>query len=92
MNKGQWDWDKERHHLLHEIQKWQFRAVELNLFLDTHPEDQRALGDYNQAVERLSTLRRTYEERYGPLTNFGWSPSGYPWAWINDPWPWDIGM
>lgn len=90
MNKGQWD--RARFELLHKIQKWHFRAVELNLFLDTHPEDQRALNDYNQAVERLHALHRVYEERYGPLMNHGGSPSDCPWAWVNDPWPWDIGM
>lgn len=84
--------DKERFKLLHEIQQWTFRAVELNLFLDTHPDNQQALNDYNQAAERLHCLRQVYEERYGPLANFGWSPSGCPWAWVNDPWPWDVGM
>ncbi|ACX51403.1 hypothetical protein Adeg_0233 [Ammonifex degensii KC4] len=83
---------KEKYELLHEIQKWRFRVLELVLFLDTHPDDNRALEDYNEAAKRLHSLQRTYEERYGPLTNFGGAPSGHTWTWIEELWPWETGM
>jgi spore coat protein JB len=31
-----------------------------------------------------------YESRYGPLRNT--SMSGHPWAYIDEPWPWDINF
>ncbi|MGO0807265.1 spore coat protein CotJB [Clostridioides difficile] len=29
------------------------------------------------------------ENKYGPLTNFGYAPSRCPWQWADQPWPWD---
>lgn len=72
-----------------EIQAIEFTLVELNLYLDTHPNDRQALNDYNNAVRQLYTLKRNYEARYGPLANFGSAPSKYPWQWIEEPWPWE---
>jgi spore coat protein JB len=70
----------------------EFTAVELNLFLDTHPDDERALNDYNETVERLRELKAAYENQFGPLTNFGYATSEYPWRWVDEPWPWQINF
>jgi spore coat protein JB len=70
----------------------EFTAVELNLFLDTHPDDERALNDYNETVERLKELKAAYENQFGPLTNFGYATSEYPWRWVDEPWPWQINF
>lgn len=76
--------------LLRRIQEIEFVAIDLNLYLDTHPDDQRALCDYNHASQQLQALMREYERCYGPLMPFGHGVSQPPWAWIEDPWPWDI--
>ena len=76
--------------LLHELQAVEFAALELNLYLDTHPTDQRALMDFNAYACRLKMLKEMYEQQYGPILNFGFSPSRYPWQWIEGPWPWEI--
>jgi spore coat protein JB len=70
----------------------EFTAIELNLYLDTHPQDKRALELYNETVERLYALLEDYERHYGPISNFGLSPSSYPWQWIEEPWPWEINF
>jgi len=72
------------------IQELEFCAVDLNLFLDTHPGDHAALKKYNQVAEELMTLHKTYEQKYGPLCNFGMGTSEYPWRWVQGPWPWEI--
>ena len=79
----------KRFGLLREIQELEFTAIELNLFLDTHPEEQQALRDYIQVAQRLDRAVAQYERAYGPLFNFGFSPSEYPWRWIEEPWPWE---
>ena len=81
---------KQRLDMLRRIQEIEFACVELNLYLDTHPTDQRALMDYNAYTCQLIMLKRQYESMYGPMTNFGTAQSQYPWQWINDPWPWEI--
>lgn len=72
------------------IQQIQFMTVELNLYLDTHPHDYRALMEYNMYVQQLNMLKRQYEQFYGPLTGFGYSTSKPGWKWITEPWPWEI--
>lgn len=76
--------------MLKEMMKYNFAAVELNLYLDTHPADQKALADYNYFVQKYNTLKAHYEACYGPLLNLGHSCSQYPWRWVDEPWPWEI--
>lgn len=78
--------------MLIRIQQLQFVAVELNLFLDTHPDDQQVLALYNQVHQELIQCVRTYEEACGPLLNYGYSPAGKAprWLWAETPWPWEI--
>jgi spore coat protein JB len=77
--------------LLKKVQEMEFVAIELNLYLDTHPCDQDALNDFNCAVEVLKKLKEKYEREYGPLINFGFGGmSGEPWQWVQGPWPWEL--
>lgn len=75
--------------LLRKIQELEFAAVDINLYLDNHPENKNALSDYNKACEELKRLRKMYENQFGPLMPFGESPSEYPFKWVNEPWPWE---
>lgn len=65
-----------------------FAAIDLNLFLDNNPDNKKALMDYHTITEELKRLTNIYEEQFGPLNNFGGSKSQYPFAWIDEPWPW----
>jgi len=75
--------------LLQKLQETEFAAIELNLYLDTHPLDQNALMQYNQLACQLQMLKQQYETAYGPLLNFGFSPSQFPFRWLEGPWPWE---
>lgn len=68
----------------------QFYLVELNLFLDTHPDDQKALSDFNEMVKYFDVEKKHFESMYGPLVNFGHGQSKYPWQWAQSPWPWEM--
>ncbi len=76
--------------MLKEIMSYEFTAIDLNLYLDTHPGDMKALTEYNQVTLQLKMLKQAYEQCYGPLAAFGFMPSQYPWRWIEQPWPWEI--
>jgi len=67
----------------------EFTCLDLNLYLDTHPEDYRALSDFNQCAQQLAQAKKEYESLYGPLLNYGQSPSPNAWRWVEDPWPWE---
>ena len=76
--------------LLREIQENGFALVDLQLHLDTHPTDSASLAQYEARAGRERVLARAFEERYGPLHNYGESASADINAWINGPWPWEL--
>lgn len=72
------------------IMELEFAAIDLNLFLDTHPQDGRALADMAAISQELMHAKMAYESRYGPIMNFGYGLSPGTWRWIDDPWPWEL--
>ena len=77
--------------MLRRIQEIEFVALELNLYLDTHPCDRDAINDFNCAVEMLRRHKEAYQDEYGPLLNFGFGGcSEVPWQWAQGPWPWEL--
>jgi spore coat protein JB len=73
-----------------ELQSIDFVLVELTLYLDTHPTDMSALQQFNHFSSKRKEIAADYEERFGPLLQFGLSYSRYPWQWSQDPWPWQL--
>ncbi|MBN6188208.1 spore coat protein CotJB [Aneurinibacillus sp. BA2021] len=82
--------DEKYYDLLLEIQRADFVIIELNLYLDTHPNDQAAIAQYNDFVQRSMQMKKNFEALYGPLTSFGYSFSPTPWQWNKSPWPWQV--
>ncbi len=74
--------------ILRQLTVLDFAAVDLQLYLDTHPEDAEALEQYNNVVMQADGLRAQYEEEYGPLFSFR-SLGGKEYRWIDEPWPWE---
>lgn len=81
---------KEFYPLMEELQAVDFVLVELTLYLDTHPNDQEAIQQFNQFAQARQQLMQQVEQCYGPLQQYGNSYSGYPWNWNDGPWPWQI--
>lgn len=75
--------------LLTFIMKYQFYAVDLNLFLDTHPDCKEALEDYKVISAKLGSAMREYEKQCGPLVNFGQASNFDAEKWVEQPWPWE---
>lgn len=74
--------------LLNSISEVQFVCVELNLYLDTHPDDSAARSDYYNYSAMLESLISRYEREYGPLLGFGHSPTDVG-CWVCSDWPWE---
>lgn len=71
------------------IQKSDFATHDLNLYLDTHPDDQYAidlrdfyLNEYLKAIDK-------YQKTYGPLLVSDLYMDTTPFAWIKGKWPWE---
>ena len=76
-------------YLLQKIGEARFACVELQLYLDTHPDDAAAETDFNCYAEKLQRLIALYEQQYGPLMNFGESAMQNG-AWVYQKWPWEL--
>jgi spore coat protein JB len=81
---------KEFYPLMEQLQAVDFALVELQLYLDTHPNDTQAINQFNELAEARHQLRCQVEQYYGPLQQYGNSYSGYPWGWNDGPWPWQL--
>lgn len=77
--------------LMLQMQQIGFMLVDLNLYLDMHPDCEMAQKDFEHLRERMCHLRTAYEKQQGPLLNFGLSDSAFPWQWVDEsmPWPWE---
>lgn len=75
--------------MIKKLQEISFTLVELNLYLDTHPNCQQALTLYNTYAQQQKELREEYYKNHGPLLNFGNMPAGDSFQWVNSPWPWE---
>ena len=69
-------------------QKLPGSAYDMLLYLDTHPDDAQALSYYNQCNELYNSAKKTYEERFEPLSAFGSQPLE-DWDWNDGPMPWE---
>ncbi len=77
----------ERDVLLKNITILDFMALDLGLYLNTHPDDNEALEVYNQAVVNSDKIKYSYEKQFGPLVSFR-SLGEEGWTWEDEPWPW----
>ncbi|MEA4815445.1 hypothetical protein SDC9_210273 [bioreactor metagenome] len=79
----------DRDLLLSRLTALDFMAVDIALFLNTHPEKMEAIKFYNRIIMMADTLREEYEKSYGPLCSFrSYAQNENKWDWINNPWPW----
>ena len=77
-----------KENLLKDIMEIDFFLYDLSLYLDTHPNDRRALLIFNDYVNRAYVMKQNYEKAYGPLVSFR-ETNGIEWMWIDNPWPWE---
>ena len=78
-----------REEMLKQIKCLGFAVIELGEYLDTHPDDEKALCLHNKYSKDYKDITDKYQKVYGPLTIF------YPcnkWRWLEEPWPWEGGM
>lgn len=77
----------EKEMLMKQISTYSFAMLDLNLFLDTHPDDDVILSKSEDYQAKLEPLVAEYERKFGPLTKD--SNEKNSWAWIQNPWPWE---
>ena len=82
------EFNEIREEMLQNIKCLNFAITELGLYLDTHPEDEKAICLHKKYCKEYRELTDKYQKVYGPLT------IQYPcnkWRWLEEPWPWEGG-
>lgn len=74
--------------LLNRLTVLDFMAVDLHLYLDTHPDDKEVIEKYNAVIEEADEVRYEYEKNFGPLCSFRSTSPNCHFKWIDCPWPW----
>ena len=81
--------NQNQEHAKHELQAACFALHELVLYLDTHPDNKKAMNMYRNARKKYLDLYAQYEANHGPLTANG--VMGDCWTWGSTAWPWQGG-
>ena len=77
-----------RREMIENIRCLDFAITELALYLDTHPDDEKALCLHRKYCKEAKELKDKYQKVFGPLTiNFPCNK----WRWLEEPWPWERG-
>ena len=83
------EFNQTRADMLERIKCLNFTIIELGLYLDTHPDDEKALCLHRKYCKEYRELTDKYQKVYGPLT------IQFPcnkWRWLEEPWPWEGGI
>lgn len=72
--------------LMRAIMEADFVATDLKLYLDTHPDDQRALEMYREAVRQYKACKATFEDTFYPLNATAAGRDGV-WDWPDGAFP-----
>lgn len=80
----------EKESMMQAVREAAFAMIDIGLYLDSHPCDEKAMDYYNKYQQINKEVRREYEDRFGPLTSNGVNTCD-GWTWVRDPWPWEGG-
>lgn len=72
--------------LMNAIMEADFFALDLKLYLNTHPDDDRALEMFREACRQLRACKAAFEECCYPLTACSAGHDGC-WDWPEGVWP-----
>lgn len=79
----------ERQRMLLEVQKYNFAMWDLNLYLNTHPNDRNVMMLFEQNKVAYKRAKENYEMKFGPLCFENTSTNSGYWEWNKSPWPWE---
>lgn len=77
----------DREAKLYNVMCYSFAITDMNLYLDTHPEDRNALNFLKELIKEEEKAKNEYISTYGPLNIC--DVKGDKFNWIDSPWPWE---
>ncbi|MBQ7521523.1 MAG: spore coat protein CotJB [Clostridia bacterium] len=74
--------------LLRKIATVDFAITDLQIFLNTHPNNTDILDKLALYQDKSDKLKKQFEQQFGPLTP-SQNVDHNQWDWISSPWPWE---
>ena len=72
------------------INEVSFAVDDIKLYLDTHPDDEKALDFFKEKSMIRNEALKAYAAQYGPLTiDTRDDTCSRQWDWVMQPWPWE---
>lgn len=81
--------NSERGKLLNSIRELAFALNDLDLYLDTHPDNSTIINLYGNYLKEKQRIMNEYESKYGPLNLNSKYQNISNWSWAVEPWPWE---
>ena len=79
-----------REMMMQRVREAAFALIDIGMYLDTHPDDEKAMDYYNKYQQMYKEAVRDYEEHFGPIRVNGVNTCD-GWTWTEGPWPWEGG-
>ena len=78
--------NKSCEELMRAIMEASFYSQDLKLYLDTHPDDTRAVEMFHEACRQYKACKAAFEDSFWPLTACSAGKDG-EWNWLDGVWP-----
>ena len=78
-----------RDKLLRNVHEASFAVDEARLYLDTHPEDEKAKRFFDISNDKRRKALQEFEQCHGALLSDNIDATKDGWTWIDNPFPWD---
>lgn len=75
--------------LLYNLLKYKFTLKDIELYLDTNPNNKYMINLYNNYLLEEKKACNEYEKNLGPLTLDSDYLKGSSWKWLENNWPWE---
>lgn len=79
----------QRDKLTKQMAMYCFMLDDIALYLDTHPNNRKALAAFDAYRKMYLAAKAEYEAAYGPVTVMAQPEDSETWLWSTTPWPWE---
>lgn len=82
--------DCSQQQLMQHLSEVGLALFDISLYLDTHPNDERALAYFQEIQCMMKEATAEYTKHFGPITiDTADISASCSWDWVNQPWPWE---
>ena len=82
--------NSEKGQMLLDIRMYNQALIDLNLYLDLHPDDTNIINTRADYLRKYNAAVEKYERKFGPITLDSMYTAQSPWKWDEKNFPWEV--